>query len=99
MVNGQIPDSIAQAGIQVLGSAPAMAMASLYQGIAMASTIVSQNAVLRQQHSTLSAQAAAILGGIQMYSRGEVPRALAAARRQANTEITAIVFTLWLMQR
>jgi TPP-dependent indolepyruvate ferredoxin oxidoreductase alpha subunit len=48
-VNSQITDAISQSGVQVLAGAPAMAMGSLYQTVAQAAGIASQNAVAHQQ--------------------------------------------------
>jgi len=45
LVNGQITDSVAQAGVTVLANAPAMAMGSIYQSLAHSTGILYQNSV------------------------------------------------------
>ena len=48
-VNSQITDSISQANVKVLGDAPALALAALYQTMSNAAAIAAQNAVANQQ--------------------------------------------------
>ncbi len=51
-VNNQITDSVSQAGVMTLGSAPAMAAAMLYQGIAQSMVIAANNASMLQQQGS-----------------------------------------------
>lgn len=59
LVNGQITDAVTQADVMVLGSAPAMAIGTLYQVTAQAIALSMQNAVANQQ--AMNSLAAAIL--------------------------------------
>lgn len=68
IVNSQITDSITQANTQVVGSAPAVAMASLYQATAQALANAAHNATLVQQQNNIMAQAATIQGVNLLYS-------------------------------
>ncbi|MGO8865247.1 MAG: RebB family R body protein [Alphaproteobacteria bacterium] len=68
LVNGQITDSVAQAGVTVLANAPAMAMGSIYQSLAHSTGILYQNSVQAQKMAAISAQAATNQGVIQIYS-------------------------------
>ncbi len=79
-LNGQITDSVTQTGLSVLGSAPAMAMGSLYATMAHSLGILYQNSTMAQQHAAISSQAATNLGVIQMYSVNTMAGATAAAR-------------------
>jgi hypothetical protein len=55
LVNGQITDAVTQTNVKVLGEAPAMAMATVYQTMAQAIGLSMQNAVANQQNmNTLS---------------------------------------------
>jgi hypothetical protein len=50
-VNSQITDSVTQSNVEVLASAPAQAMGSLYQAMANSSGLAANNAVSNQQNS------------------------------------------------
>jgi len=67
-VNNQITDSITQANVQVLGTAPAIAMGNLYQAIAQALANAAHNATLAQQQMYVTAQAATTMGVSLLYS-------------------------------
>lgn len=67
-VNNQITDSVTQANVQVLGSAPAIAMGSLYQATAQALANAAHNATLAQQQMYVTAQAATTAGVSLLYS-------------------------------
>ena len=56
-VNGQITDAVTQANVQVLGGAPAQALASLYQVTAQALANAAHNATSAQQQAAIVAQA------------------------------------------
>jgi hypothetical protein len=56
-VNSQITDAITQTNVQVLGEAPAMAMAQLYQAISNSLAMAAANAVYAQQQANVTAQA------------------------------------------
>jgi hypothetical protein len=67
-VNNQITDSVTQANVEVLGSAPAMAMGNLYQATAQALANAAHNATLVQQQTNITAQAATVMGVATLYS-------------------------------
>ena len=61
-VNNQITDSITQANVEVLGTAPAVAMGNFYQATAQALSNSAHNATNAQQQSNVTAQAATTMG-------------------------------------
>ena len=67
-VNGQITDAVTQANLKVLGEAPAMAMANLYQATAQALANAAHNAVSAQQQTNVTAQAATTMGVATLFS-------------------------------
>ena len=67
-VNDQITDSVTQSNVQVLGSAPAIAMGNLYQATAQALANAAHNATLAQQQMYVTAQAATTMGVSLLYS-------------------------------
>ena len=78
--NGQITDAVTQGSVSVLANAPAMAMNSIYQSSAHSISILYQNAVQAQMNASISAQAAANQGVIQIYSAGTMAAAAATAK-------------------
>ncbi|WP_029287510.1 RebB family R body protein [Pedobacter sp. R20-19] len=67
-VNSQITDSVTQANTQLLGVAPASAMANLFQATAQALANAAHNATTSQQQSNITAQAATTMGVTTLYS-------------------------------
>lgn len=67
-VNGQITDAVTQANLKVLGEAPAMALANLYQVTAQALANAAHNAVSAQQQTNVTAQAATTMGVATLFS-------------------------------
>jgi len=67
-VNNQITDSVTQANVKVLGDAPAIAMANLYQATAQALANAAHNATTSQQQNNITAQAATVMGVATLYS-------------------------------
>jgi len=67
-VNSQITDSVTQSNVQVLGTAPAIAMGNLYQATAQALANAAHNATLAQQQMYVTAQAATTAGVALLYS-------------------------------
>jgi hypothetical protein len=61
-VNEQITDSVTQANVQVLGSAPSTAMSSLYQATAQALGNAAHNATIMLQQAAVTSQAATTMG-------------------------------------
>ncbi len=61
-VNDQITDSVTQANTEVLGTAPAVAMGTLYQATAQALANAAHNATVAQQQLYVMAQAATTMG-------------------------------------
>ncbi len=49
-VNSQITDSVTQSNVEVLASAPATALAALYEVVAASLSLAAQNAVSNQQN-------------------------------------------------
>ena len=67
-VNDQITDSVTQSNLQVLGTAPAVAMGNLYQATAQALANAAHNATNAQQQMYMTAQAATATGVAMLYS-------------------------------
>ncbi|MBB6367949.1 hypothetical protein FHR56_003114 [Xanthomonas sacchari] len=67
-VNDQITDAVTQSNVKVVGEAPALAMASIYQSMAHSTGILFGNAVSAQQQQNTLAQAVANQGVMQIYS-------------------------------
>lgn len=67
-VNSQITDSVTQANLKVLGDAPAVALANLYQTTAQALANAAHNAVNAQQQNYVTAQAATVMGVATLFS-------------------------------
>ncbi len=67
-VNSQITDSVTQSNVQVLGTAPAVAMGNLYQATAQALANAAHNATTAQQQTNVTAQAATTMGVALLYS-------------------------------
>lgn len=67
-VNGQITDAVTQSGVQVLGSAPPVALGSLLQSTAHAMALAAHNATLAQQQGAIAAQASTTAGVTLMYA-------------------------------
>lgn len=67
-VNSQITDAVTQSNVQVVGTAPAMAMGNLYQATAQALSNAAHNATTAQQQSNVLAQAATTMGVAMLYS-------------------------------
>jgi hypothetical protein len=67
-VNSQIIDSITQTNTAVLGDAPAVAMANLYQATAQALANAAHNATEAQQQGNILAQAVTVQGVNMLYS-------------------------------
>lgn len=67
-VNNQITDSVTQANVQVLGTAPAMAMGNLFQATSQALANAGHVATLAMQQSNVLAQAATTMGVAVLYS-------------------------------
>ena len=75
-VNSMITDAVTQANVKVLGDAPAMALANLYQATAQALANTAHNATAAQQNSnvvlhTATTQGVAMLYGIDTTSSAE----------------------------
>ena len=62
------PPPVTQANVKVLGDAPAMALANLYQATAQALANAAHNATNAQQQSYVTAQAATTMGVATLYS-------------------------------
>lgn len=85
-VNSQITDAVTQQSVQVLASAPAMAMGMVYQSAAHSISILYQNTVAAQRQASICAQAATNQGVLQMYSAGSMSGAASTAKvARSNT--------------
>ncbi|NML05988.1 RebB family R body protein [Sphingomonas sp. G-3-2-10] len=67
-VNDQITDSVTQSNVMVTGSAPALALANLYQATSQALSNAALNAANAQQQNYVIAQAATTVGVSTLYS-------------------------------
>jgi hypothetical protein len=67
-VNSQITDSVTQANVEVLGTAPSVAMSSLFQATAQALANAAHNASAAQQQMNVAMQAATTMGVATLYS-------------------------------
>jgi len=67
-VNDRITDAVTQANLKVLGDAPAIAMANLYQATAQALANAAHNATVAQQQMNVTAQAVTTTGVALIYS-------------------------------
>jgi len=67
-VNNQITDSVTQANVQTLASAPSVAMGNLFQATAQALSNAAHNATTSQQQTNVTAQAATTMGVALLYS-------------------------------
>jgi ABC-type phosphate transport system ATPase subunit len=56
-VNSQITDAITQSSVKVLGDAPSVALANLYQAVSHALATAAQNATNTQQQNNILAEA------------------------------------------
>jgi hypothetical protein len=79
-VNGQITDAVTQANVKVLGDAPAMALAAIFQSLAHSTGILYENATSAQQQLQIAAQASTNQGVIQIYSIDTMATGVATAK-------------------
>ncbi len=78
-VNDQITDSVTQANVEVLGTAPAVALGNLFQATAQALSIAANNATLSMQQTAVTAQAATTMGVTVLYSLDTASTGMATA--------------------
>ncbi len=67
-VNDMITDSVTQAGLKVLGTAPTVAMGNLFQATNQALGNAAHNATTATQQNGVTAQAATTMGVAILYS-------------------------------
>lgn len=67
-VNSQVTDSITQAGLEVVGMAPAVAMGYLYQATAQALANAAQNATTAQHNANIIDNATTSTGTAIIYA-------------------------------
>ncbi|KZZ41541.1 glycerol-3-phosphate dehydrogenase [Thalassolituus sp. HI0120] len=67
IVNPQITDAVTQTNVKVLGDAPGMAMANLYQATAQALSNAAHNATSAQQNANTILQATTTQGVALLY--------------------------------
>ncbi|MCB9761726.1 MAG: RebB family R body protein [Alphaproteobacteria bacterium] len=73
-VNSQVTDAVTQTNTKVLGEAPAMALASVYQATAQALAVAAQNATAAQQNANTVLQATTAEGVARiLQSTGAAP--------------------------
>jgi hypothetical protein len=76
-VNSQITDAVSQSSVQVLGSAPSVALANLFQATSHALSLAALNATFAQQQLQILNQAVTAQGVALIYSANGVnPKAL-----------------------
>ncbi|MDR6849552.1 hypothetical protein J2X47_003017 [Sphingomonas sp. BE270] len=88
-VNSQITDSVSQAGVVTLGSAPAVALASLYQAVAQTIAMAAHNATFAQQQAYITAQAATAQGVALIYAQANTLHSPAAMAPVAESQPAA----------
>lgn len=79
-VNDQITDAVTQSNVKVVGEAPAMALANVYQTAAHSTGLMFENAVNNQNQQNILGQAATTQGVMQIYSIDTVADAVSIAR-------------------
>jgi hypothetical protein len=67
-VNPMVTDAVTQTNLLVVGTAPAMAMASLYQTLANSLAMAAMNAVYAQQQANIAHQTATLQGIAKLLS-------------------------------
>ena len=67
IVNPQITDAVTQTNVKILGDAPCMAMANLYQATAQALSNAAHNATAAQQNANTILQATTTQGVALLY--------------------------------
>jgi len=82
-VNSQITDAVTQANVQVVGTAPAIAMGNLYQATAQALANAALNATNAQQQLWVTAQAATAAGVALIYGSAGAGATLAVPQPDA----------------
>jgi hypothetical protein len=66
-VNPQVTDAVTQANVKILGDAPAMALANLYQATGQALALTAHNATTAQQNANTVLQATTTQGVALLY--------------------------------
>lgn len=79
-VSEQITDAVTQSNVSVVASAPAMAMANVYQAAAHSTGIMFENAVFAQNQQNILAQTATTQGVMQIYSMDTIADAMAISK-------------------
>ena len=80
LVSQNITDAVTQSNVQVVASAPSMAMGTLYQSLAHSTGIMFENAVNSQNQQNILGQTATTQGVMQIYSMDTVADAIAIAK-------------------
>ncbi len=80
LVNGSITDAVTQTHVAVVAQAPTMAMGSLYQTMSHSNGVLFENIVSSQNLQTMSAQATATQGILQMYILDTIADAVSIAK-------------------
>lgn len=68
MSDPKIGDAVTATNAMLVGSAPAVAMANLYQALSFATSLSATNAVMAQQQANMAHQAATAEGVRLLYS-------------------------------
>ncbi|MCL1051846.1 RebB family R body protein [Shewanella abyssi] len=79
-VNSQITDSVTQVNVEVLGTAPAIAMGNLFQATSQALANAAHNATTAQQQANITAQAVTTAGVSLLYSVDTASTAVATSK-------------------
>lgn len=83
-VNPAITDAVTQTNVQVVASAPAVALAQVYVATAQALALAAQNATAAQANGNAILQATTTRGVALLYGRDTAANAVALARLLAR---------------
>lgn len=92
-VNGLITDAVTQTNVAVLGVAPAQAMGNTYQTAVHSLSVMYENNTQAQKNSSITSQAAANQGVMQLYGAATMASA-AAASKIADSDTPELMMAL-----
>lgn len=79
-VSEQVTDAVTQSNVKVIGEAPAMAMATVFQTMSHSTGLMFENSVNVQNQQNILGQTATTMGVMQIYSLDTISDAVAIAR-------------------
>jgi Killing trait len=80
IVSEQVTDAVTQSNVKVIGEAPAMAMATVFQTMSHSTGLMFENSVNVQNQQNILGQTATTMGVMQIYSLDTISDAVAIAR-------------------